>query len=130
MDPERARQYPFLPSLGAGLTVARTEGCFLVLPDGRRILDAAGGAVVASIGHGRQEVAEVAARALAETSYVVPPFVTEHRVRLVERLRASWLPRRHHALHVRERRLRGDRPRDPRSRASTSSRRASPRAGR
>ena len=92
MDPERARQYPFLPVAGAGLAVARTEGCFLVLPGGRRILDAAGGAVVASIGHGRAEVAEVAARALAETSYVVPPFVTEHRVRLVERLRASWLP--------------------------------------
>jgi len=92
MDPERARQYPFLPSGGAGLPVARTEGSFLILPDGRRILDAAGGAVVASIGHGRAEVAEVAARALAETSYVVPPFVTEDRVRLVERLRASWLP--------------------------------------
>jgi adenosylmethionine-8-amino-7-oxononanoate aminotransferase len=92
MDPERARQYPFLPGLGGGLEVARTEGSFLVLPDGRRILDAAGGAVVASIGHGRKEVADVAARALAETSYVVPPFVTEDRVRLVERLRASWLP--------------------------------------
>jgi adenosylmethionine-8-amino-7-oxononanoate aminotransferase len=92
MDPERARQYPFLPGLGAGLPVARTEGSFLVLPDGRRILDAAGGAVVASIGHGRQEVAEVAARALAATTFVVPPFATEERVRLVERLRASWLP--------------------------------------
>jgi adenosylmethionine-8-amino-7-oxononanoate aminotransferase len=92
VDPERARQYPFLPSLGGGLPVARTEGSFLVLADGRRILDAAGGAVVASIGHGRKEVAEVAARTLAEVSYVVPPFATEERVRLVERLRASWLP--------------------------------------
>ncbi len=92
MDPARARQYPFLPGLGGGLPVARTEGSFLILPDGRRILDAAGGAVVASIGHGRQEVAEVAARALATTSFVVPPFATEERVRLVERLRASWLP--------------------------------------
>jgi adenosylmethionine-8-amino-7-oxononanoate aminotransferase len=92
MDPERARQYAFLPSLGAGLPVARTEGAWLILPDGRRILDAAGGAIVASIGHGNEEVAAVAARALAEASYVVPPFVTEHRVRLVERLRASWLP--------------------------------------
>jgi adenosylmethionine-8-amino-7-oxononanoate aminotransferase len=92
VDPERARQDPVLPSLGAGLPVARTEGSFLVLPDGRRILDAAGGAVVASIGHGRAEVAEAAARALTEASYVVPPFVTEHRVRLVERLRAGWLP--------------------------------------
>ena len=92
MDPERARLYPFLPSPAAGLVVERTAGSFLVLPDGRRILDAAGGAVVASIGHGREEVAAVAARALAETSYVVPPFATEHRVRLVERLQASWLP--------------------------------------
>jgi adenosylmethionine-8-amino-7-oxononanoate aminotransferase len=92
MDPARARQYPFLPSLGAGLPVARAEGAWLILPDGRRILDAAGGAIVASIGHGNAEVAAAAARALEETSYVVPPFVTEHRVRLVERLRASWLP--------------------------------------
>jgi adenosylmethionine-8-amino-7-oxononanoate aminotransferase len=92
VDPERARQYPFLPGPGPGFSVARTEGAWLVLSDGRRILDAAGGAVVASIGHGRREVAEVAARALAETSFVVPPFVTEQRVRLVERLRAGWLP--------------------------------------
>jgi adenosylmethionine-8-amino-7-oxononanoate aminotransferase len=92
VDPERARQYAFLPGLGAGLAIARTEGAFLVLPDGRRILDAAGGAIVASIGHGRAEVAEAAARALTEASFVVPPFVTEHRVRLVERLRAQWLP--------------------------------------
>jgi adenosylmethionine-8-amino-7-oxononanoate aminotransferase len=92
VDPDRARQYAFLPSLGGGLPVARTEGSFLVLPDGRRILDAAGGAVVASIGHGRSEVAEVAAKTLAEVSFVVPPFATEQRVRLVERLRASWLP--------------------------------------
>jgi adenosylmethionine-8-amino-7-oxononanoate aminotransferase len=93
MDPERAQRYPFLPSLGGGLPVARTEGSYLVLPDGRRILDAAGGAVVASIGHGRREVAEVAAEALARTSFVVPPFATEERVRLVERLVGSWLPR-------------------------------------
>jgi adenosylmethionine-8-amino-7-oxononanoate aminotransferase len=92
MDPERARRYPFLPSAAAGLAVERTAGSFLILPDGRRILDAAGGAVVASIGHGRAEVAEAVARALVETSYVVPPFVTEHRVRLVERLHAGWLP--------------------------------------
>src|SRR5262245_48358205 len=92
MDPERARLYPFLPGVGAGLPVARTEGSFLVLSDGRRILDAAGGAVVASIGHGRAEVAEVAARTLAATSFVVPPFATEERVRLVERLRTRWLP--------------------------------------
>ena len=80
------------PASAAGSRSRAPRAAFLILPDGRRILDAAGGAVVASIGHGRQEVAEVAARALATTSYVVPPFATEERVRLVERLRASWLP--------------------------------------
>lgn len=84
--------YPFVPRGGSPLTVARTEGVWLVTADGRRILDAAGGAIVASIGHGRAEVADVAARALAETTFVVPPFATESRVALVERLRARWLP--------------------------------------
>ncbi len=85
--------YPFLSrGGGAPLTVVRTEGVWLVTSDGRRILDAAGGAIVASIGHGRAEVADVAARAMAEISFVVPPFATPSRVALVERLRASWLP--------------------------------------
>ena len=72
--------------------IMRAEGCYLVTPDGRRILDAAGGAIVANIGHGRREVAEIAGSSLAEISYVVPPFATEHRVRLVERLLDRWLP--------------------------------------
>jgi len=91
--PDRSSVYPFV-SRGDSvpLSIARTEGVWLVQPDGRRILDAAGGAIVAGIGHGRAEVAEVAARALAETTYVVPPFATPSRVALVERLRARWLP--------------------------------------
>lgn len=84
--------YPFVSRGAPPLTVARTEGVWLITPDGRRILDAAGGAIVASIGHGRAEVAEAAARAMAQTTFVVPPFATESRVALVERLRASWLP--------------------------------------
>ena len=57
--------------------MARTEGCYLITPDGRRVLDAAGGAIVVNIGHGRREVAEVYAQAAQEVTYVVPPFVTE-----------------------------------------------------
>src|SRR5690606_8521560 len=57
------------------------------------ILDAAGGAIVANIGHGRAEVAEVAAKALRDCTYVVPPFATEERLRLVERLTTNWLPK-------------------------------------
>jgi adenosylmethionine-8-amino-7-oxononanoate aminotransferase len=90
---ENAGAYAFVPGAGAGLPVAGAEGCFLILADGRRILDAAGGAIVANVGHGRAEVAEAARRALAQLSYVVPPFVTEHRLALVERLRRAWLPR-------------------------------------
>ncbi len=93
MDPQRSRRYPFIsqgqPAL---LSVERTEGHYLITPDGTRILDAAGGAIVCNIGHGRAEVAEAVGRVLAETTYVVPPFATESRVRLVERLQDDWLP--------------------------------------
>ncbi|HUI25117.1 MAG TPA: aspartate aminotransferase family protein [Candidatus Kryptonia bacterium] len=91
MDPARAQLYPFIPG-GFPFPIARSEGAYLFTPDGRRILDAAGGAIVVNIGHGRREVADAYARAVAELSYVVPPFATESRVRLVERLRERWLP--------------------------------------
>ena len=93
MTPEQAQRYPFLPFGGLGLQVARAQGSYLYTTDGRRILDAAAGAIAANIGHGHPEVVEAAARALAEVSYVVPPFVTEHRARLVERLQRAWLPK-------------------------------------
>ena len=93
MDPERTRRYPFISRGRApALAIARTEGTHLITSDGRRILDAAGGAIVSNIGHGREEVAQAGARALAEVTYVVPPFATESRVSLVERLQDRWLP--------------------------------------
>lgn len=93
MDPLRSARYPFVAPPGAvPFAVARSEGVTLITPDGRRILDAAGGAVVVNIGHGRRDVAEVYARAVAEATYVVPPFATPDRVRLVERLFDRWLP--------------------------------------
>jgi adenosylmethionine-8-amino-7-oxononanoate aminotransferase len=91
MESHRAQQYPFVPDATL-FEVARAEGAYLITPDGHRILDAAGGAIVANIGHGRREVADAYARASADTSYVVPPFITEARVQLVERLRERWLP--------------------------------------
>src|SRR5436309_15148308 len=78
----------FLPGAPA-FAVERAEGVHLITPDGRRILDAAGGAIVANIGHGRPEVAEVAAAAIREIDYVVPPFATAARTHLVERLRSA-----------------------------------------
>jgi adenosylmethionine-8-amino-7-oxononanoate aminotransferase len=89
MDPSR---YAFVPGAFSGLEIDRTEGCFLITPDGRRILDASGGAIVSSIGHGRREVADAAADAMVRNSYVVPPFPTPERLALVERLQDRWLP--------------------------------------
>lgn len=91
MDAERSRGYPFIPG-GQPLVIDRSEGAYLYRPDGSRILDAAGGAVVVNVGHGRQEVADAYAGAARDLTYVVPPFATEGRVRLIERLRESWLP--------------------------------------
>ncbi len=90
--PLRSSRYNFLRETPTALEVVRSEGCYLYRPDGTKILDAAGGAIVVSIGHGRREVADAYARAATETSYVVPPFATTARVRLVERLVDRWLP--------------------------------------
>ncbi|MFQ5697186.1 MAG: aspartate aminotransferase family protein [Myxococcota bacterium] len=84
--------WPFIPAGRGPLAIERAEGPWLITPDGRRILDAAGGAIVASLGHGRREVAEAVAEALRNASYVVPPFATPERERLVRRLRERWLP--------------------------------------
>jgi adenosylmethionine-8-amino-7-oxononanoate aminotransferase len=86
-----AERYPFA-SRGAPFQVARTEGCHLITPQGRRVLDAAGGAIVVNIGHGRREVAEVYAREAAEVGYVVPTFVTDSRARLTARVLDRWVP--------------------------------------
>ena len=93
MDPERRSRIGFLPREGQGRpAIVRAEGAYLIAADGTLILDAAGGAIVVNIGHGRREVAEVAARALEEVTYVVSSFPTESYARLVERLLGSWLP--------------------------------------
>src|SRR2546423_4679937 len=92
MDPERARRLPFVPPAAPPLHIDRAEGCYLYTPDGRKVLDAAGGAIVVNIGHGRREVAEVAAQWLERLTYAVPTFATDARVALYERLVTSWLP--------------------------------------
>lgn len=74
------------------LKVVRSEGCYLYMDDGQRILDACGGAIVTNIGHGRREVAEIVAQATLNSGYVVPPFLTPEREALVERLMRDWLP--------------------------------------
>lgn len=91
MDTDAALRSTFVPHT-VPFQVARAEGAYLYTPEGRPILDAAGGAIVGNIGYGREEVAEVAARTLREFGYVLPTWMTPQKARLVERLQQSWLP--------------------------------------
>ena len=84
-------RFPLVPG-PSPMLVTHSEGVWLHTSDGRRILDAGGGAIVTNIGHGRQEIAQVAADALSHLDYVVPVFATESRVGLVEEVSDHWLP--------------------------------------
>lgn len=88
MLPAKDTAWPFLP--GQGPRIVRGDGAWLIADDGRRILDAAGGAIVANVGHGRAEVTSAAAA--ANSAFVVPTWPTPEREALVERLRHRWLP--------------------------------------
>ncbi|MBJ31543.1 MAG: hypothetical protein CL466_09055 [Acidimicrobiaceae bacterium] len=92
MDDARAASYSFVPSDVAPPVVERAEGCTLHLADGRAVIDAGAGAIAVNIGHGRAEVADAVAEATRRVSYVLPPWVTEERIALVELLREKWLP--------------------------------------
>lgn len=50
--------------------VNRSSGLGLYLEDGRTIIDACGGAAVAILGHGNQEVVAAAAKQMSQVSYV------------------------------------------------------------
>ena len=67
----------------------RGEGCYLFTADGRKLLDAAGGAAVVSIGHGVGAVAEAMAEQARRLAFVhSSQFLTEAAEQLAERLRA------------------------------------------
>ena len=91
--------WPFVPS-GPMMEVERAEGCFLYAKNGQAILDASGGAIVANIGHGRPEIADAVAESMRKYNYVVPPFATEDRLGLVERLQRNWLPKHLTRVHL------------------------------
>ena len=84
-------RFPLVPG-SSPILVTHNSGVWFHTSDGRRILDAGGGAIVTNIGHGRQEIAEVAAKALSQLDYVVPVFATEARIALVEEVSDHWLP--------------------------------------
>ncbi len=90
--------WPFIPGNMPEITAA--DGVFLFDVDDRPILDAAGGAIVSNIGHGRERVVEKVAEATRATTYVVPPWITPGRRALVEVLEAHWLPAELPHIHM------------------------------
>ena len=92
-------KWPFLKQTW-GIEFERSEGPYLYTKDGKKILDAAGGAIVSNIGYGRQEVADVIARAVKNNSYILPPFLTPEREALLDELREHWLPPHLSRIHL------------------------------
>ena len=92
-------KWPFLPK-DAGLNIVKTEGAYLYTPEGKKILDAASGAIVNNIGYGREEVAEAIKEASLNNTYVLPPFLTPEREELLDELRNYWLPSHLTRIHL------------------------------
>ena len=90
--PTDTDRYAFLPGAPDYPTIVAGDGVYLIAADGRRILDAAAGAIVGNIGWGRTEVAAAAA-AVMPMGYVVPLWPTPSRLALREELVEHWLPR-------------------------------------
>lgn len=69
--------------------VVRAEGCYLYLSDGRKVLDAIGGAAVVSIGHGVASVAQAMAEQARRACFAhTSEYHTPEAKRLAQRLRA------------------------------------------
>ena len=89
--------FPFLP--GSDIKIERAEGVYLYEASGQQIIDAAGGAIVANIGHGNKRVVDAIAKATLDTSYIVPPWRTPSREALLKALE-SWLPESLTRVHL------------------------------
>jgi adenosylmethionine-8-amino-7-oxononanoate aminotransferase len=82
------------------LEIKGAAGVHLFTADGRTLLDAAGGAIVANVGWGRQRVAERIAEVTRDCTYVLPPWITPSRRALVAALEAYWLPPGLRRIHI------------------------------
>jgi adenosylmethionine-8-amino-7-oxononanoate aminotransferase len=72
--------------------VQSAKGHYFTLESGQKILDAAGGAIAAPLGHGNEEIKEAIATSVGDSGYILPPWSTPERERLTDRLLSSWLP--------------------------------------
>ncbi len=91
--------WPFL-GRSKPIEISHAEGAYLYTKSGDAILDAAGGAIVVNIGHGRKEIAAAIEKASSNTSYVVPTWLTPEREALVEELTTHWLPPHLTRIHM------------------------------
>ncbi|MBO6557368.1 MAG: aspartate aminotransferase family protein [Pseudomonadales bacterium] len=91
--------WPFIPSPNP-TSIAGAQGAYLHMSDGRKVLDAAGGAIVTNIGHGRKDVAEAMAAAAENCTYAVPPWLTPEREALLQELTEHWLPDHLPCVHL------------------------------
>lgn len=81
--------HPYLPgSVSERIVMTDGSGCRLRDADGREYLDATGGLWLAQIGHGRREVAEVAAKQMERLEYFTSfwEFSNDRAIELAERL--------------------------------------------
>ncbi len=88
MEPQEVHEHMFLPLPGIPpILITRTEGVYLYDSTGARFIDASGGPMAVTIGHGRREVAEAAKRGLEQVSYILPIFASEARIELTKRIK-------------------------------------------
>jgi adenosylmethionine-8-amino-7-oxononanoate aminotransferase len=85
-------RYLFVPGAAGMPTITGGSGVWLHTADGRRILDAAGGAIVSNVGWGRPEVAAAVSAAMRDAAYSVPLWPTPHRLALRDAMVERWLP--------------------------------------
>ncbi len=81
--------HPYLPgSVGERIVMTEGSGCRLRDVEGREYLDATGGLWLAQIGHGRREIAEVAAQQMERLEYFTSfwEFSNDRAIQLAERL--------------------------------------------
>jgi len=83
--------WPSFPTLER-VYIEKAEGAYLYGKDNLKILDAAGGAIVVNLGHGRKEVADAIHKATTNSSYILPPWSCQEREQLIAELKEHWLP--------------------------------------
>jgi adenosylmethionine-8-amino-7-oxononanoate aminotransferase len=70
----------------------RSQGVWIETADGRRFLDASGGAVVVNVGHGREEIARAVFEQLCRLSYVHPTMFTSSAIEELAAALATHTP--------------------------------------